>query len=826
MSMKDCIDRSVKMGLMDAGRAEWASSLFDDALNHAKTSMGETEALAAAREETLKAVAYQLARKRRSKLMNAAKARDMIAAAKASGVGIERGMLATLAEGFHVKGIENIEGARKATRALLHSGMTDALATFRRNLRGAVRAPATLANMIRELHGEATGDVYAKELAKAFSDTAEKARKMFNSYGGDIPKLEGWGLPHSHDGIVIRKAGFDTWFKEIRSRVDLSRMKDYVTGRAMDETGFAKAARDIFDNVTTEGWAGREATGTAFGSKLGNRRMDHRFFVFKSADDWAAYNEKFGIGDPYSAMLGHLDGMARDIGAMKVLGDNPTAMLRWMGDVINKDILEDASRRGIGTDAPESQARGVRRTIDNIWEGYTGAANAPINGRAARTFAGIRTALQSAQLGGTALAAITDLGFQKQAAGQIGIPMRKILSRYVGLLNPANLDDRKVAVRLGLIAEEWSNVASAQQRYLGEVNGPEITRRVADVVMRISGLSPWTQAGRWAFGMEFSGLLADNVGKTLGEIDLPLRRTMENYGITPQDWELARATPMMEHKGATFLRAEDMPDENLAFKFLEMLHGETEFAVPSTSLRGRSALIGEVKPGTIQGEVWRSVSMYKNFAATLMMTHHRRIMGLPGGKTGFGGERGRYAAQLMLSMTLMGGMAMQTKEIAKGRDPRQMFSLEDPAQMAKFWGAAALQGGGLGIFGDFLFSQKNRYDKGLAQTVAGPVVGAAGDFIGYFNDNATRAMNGEKTKLASGAIDLVQRYSPGSSLWWASTGLQNLVFDEMRRMVDPETDSRLRRIERGYKTDYGQDYWYSRERGIKRAPNLGAAFGE
>lgn len=820
MSLTECINRAVKAGLMDPARAAFARDMFKENFDQAKLGLGDAQALAVAREQTVTTIKHMMAQIRREKLLQVTRAQDILSRSTTAGVPLSRAMLAHLDFDPGVKGINNISKRKDTLRGVFHDKMGEFLRTHQRDLLGRVRDKEQLADIVRELHGESNGNAKAKEMAKAFADTAERARKMFNQAGGDIPPLKGWALPHSHDAIAVRAAGFDTWFQFIKERVDLSKMKDYSTGQPMTDFRFKVAAKEAFEGISTEGWAGREAGGGAFGQKLARRRQDHRFFVFKSADDWTAYHNKFGSGDVFSVMMGHFDGMARDIAALQILGPNPTATLRWMGDVVEKDLMVEAMRTGARTDAPESAARSTRRMIDGMWESYSGAQNAPINGRAARTFAGLRSVLQSAQLGGAALSAVTDLGFQKMAADQVGIPMRKILGRYVSLLTPGRKEDELLAVRLGLIADSWSSLAVAQQRYLGEVSGPEITSRLADFTMRVSGLSPWTQAGRWAFGMEFSGLLADNAGKAFANLPDPLRKTLEHHGISMFDWDLARRTPMLEHEGASFLRPEDIGDEEIAFKFLDMIHTETEYAIPSASLRGRSVILGESKPGTFVGEMIRSVAMYKNFTVTLMMTHHRRMMSMP-----TAGQKGKYAAQLMLTMTLMGGLSMQMKELAKGRDPRTMFDPSDKAATAKFWGAAALQGGGMGVFGDFLFSQQDRFGRGLAAAVAGPVVGVAADFTGYLNENVNRAIEGKDTKVASGAIDLAQRYAPGSSLWFMRTGIEAILNSTLREMADPQNNERLRRIEKRYKEDYGQEYWYQPSTGNLRAPNLGAAFG-
>ena len=63
------------------------------------------------------------------------------------------------------------------------------------------------------------------------------------------------------------------------------------------------------------------------------------------------------------------------------------------------------------------------------------------------------------------------------------------------------------------------------------------------------------------------------------------------------------------------------------------------------------------------------------------------------------------AAQFTISMMVMGGLAYQMKEIAKGRDP---IDITTPG----FWGKAFAQSGGAGIFGDFLSADVNRFGGG------------------------------------------------------------------------------------------------------------------
>lgn len=508
--------------------------------------------------------------------------------------------------------------------------------------------------------------------------------------------------------------------------------------------------------------------------------------------------------------------MSRDIAFMERLGPNPMATKNFIKQTLQKSAA--------GDDKAEGAARSASKKIDELYNIIQGTHNTPVNRFWATTLAGTRQLLQSAQLGAAAISAITDVNFNRIARRMNGLPQVGTLAQYLKLLSPLSAEEKgRLAIRLGLTAEGWSTLAAAQMRYVGDISGPEITRRVADFVMRASLLSPMTQAGRWAFGMEFLGTLADNVGKTFDELDQPFRKAMERYNINAGRWDVIRQTELYDYKGAKFLRAEDIEfrtdidprlARELATDIMRMVETETNFAVPSTSIRGRAALTGDVPPGTIAGELVRSFAMYKNFGVTLVNTHIMRGAGQQGVK-----GKGRYYADLVISTTLMGALALQLKEMAKGRDPRPM---EGP----EFWGAAFMQGGGLGIYGDFLFSDLNRFDRGLSETIAGPVVGFANDVRKLTIGNIIEAAQGEDTKIASEMISFAQRYTPGASLWYARLGLERMLFDQMKLWADPKAKQKMRNTKRKYAREYGQDYWWSPGKmQPTRGPDVGKMFG-
>jgi hypothetical protein len=416
--------------------------------------------------------------------------------------------------------------------------------------------------------------------------------------------------------------------------------------------------------------------------------------------------------------------------------------------------------------------------------------------------------LVSAQLGSASLSAVTDVGFQRIAAKHAGLPITGVMKNYLKLFRPTATADQKLAVRLGLIADGWSTIALAQQRYADEVAGPEIARRLSDFTMRASLLSPWTQAGRWAFGMEFMGTLADHAGKSFDKLPAPFSRALSRYGLDAKRWDLVRKTPLYRHKRATFLRPDDiaaradLPEgvaDDLATRLLEMVQTETEFAVPSGSLRGRAVLLSDVPPGTFLGEVTRSVAMYKNFGVTLVFTHAMRALAEKGAMS-----KAAYGANLLITMTAMGALSYQLKNISKGKEPLDMTG----EHAADFWGAAMLQGGGLGIYGDFLFSDVNRHGGSMAETLAGPVVSAANDARRLTIGNALELPGEKPTNAGREAVNMLEKYTPGGSLWYGRLAYQRLLLDQLRKETDPDYQDHFRAMERRARNEMGQDFWW------------------
>lgn len=678
----------------------------------------------------------------------------------------------------------NVEGRRKAILGQAHRRLSQLLTEHSANLLGKVRAKAQLEDLVRELFGEDSGNASAKAMATAWRQTAEELRQRWNRAGGDTGFRADWGLPQTHDWRAIRAAGFETWRGSILPKLDLAKMIDSATGRAISREKLEAMLPEIYDNLRSNGWA-RRSPGAAGKGALANRNTDARFFVFKDADAWMDYARDFGGKNAFDAMMGHVERMAREIAALEILGPNPDATLRWLKDTLEKSAALDR--------APDSKAIGAARSvgkkIDELWGEYTGANLEPRNEKLALRFSNIRAFQTATKLGGAYLSSFTDFGFQASRRAFNGLAQASVLRQYLALMKPGSKADQELAIRRGLIAREAAGRTSAQSRYLMEELTGDVPRLLAEGVLRLSLLSRHTQAMRWVYGMESLATFTEAAGTAFDALEAPLRGALQRYGIDAAGWDALRQADMEVDGGVKWISPHNVGDEELASRFMEMIHEETALAVPEADLATK-AMFNKLERGTWFGEIGRSALLFKSFGVSVMMRQGAEIVAMNAA------TKARYAGGLIIGTTLLGALSIQLKAIAGGQDPRPMADDETVVD-GDFALAAMLQGGGFGIFGDFLFASTNRSNGGLAATIAGPL---AGDIEGVIKAGLSGNPRGQLLREA-------QSFVPGGNLWYARAAFDRMLADQIQTAIDPDYRRSWSRMER-YADDMGTDFWW------------------
>ena len=301
MSIRDCIGRGVEAGLMDQERAERVLREYDGVFDGLKQNMGHTQAEAEAARIIVDRARREAFEKRRVTQLQAAavdrQLRRMADYKTIRGDANPHGFIVDVVSNRRGSQGQTLDGKYTAVRATLRGQMGEAVVAFRATVVGTRRNAIAeqfgqqnkvelLNNTTREIFGETTGDPKARSMAQAWHKVSEAARTRFNAAGGHIGKLEDWGLPQAHDARRIRKAGYDTWRSEILPRLDLNKMGErFNDGLPFTAESLEVLLKDAFQAIRSNGHSRRDPSGQGGGKAMANRRADHRFFAFKTADD-------------------------------------------------------------------------------------------------------------------------------------------------------------------------------------------------------------------------------------------------------------------------------------------------------------------------------------------------------------------------------------------------------------------------------------------------------------------------------------------------------------------------------------------------------------
>jgi hypothetical protein len=823
MSMKRCIPELQGQNKLSRDQAERAQSLYEDLERDYSTKFGKQAADAMASDEAVRRLEAEAANKKRQAALQIT-AQQTIAAdvrrfSKDSPGAAAEALLASDDRAPYF----NVEFRAKAIANEHFAMMNGILDKHSRNVVGQVRDVATLHDVVREAFGENSGNAAARELADAWLNTAESLRLRFNAGGGAIGKLDKWGMPQVHNMLAVRASSFEEWRDFIRPLLDPQRMLD-ETGNPMTPGQMELALRGAYETIASDGWNDRRA-GAFAGGKLGNRHQDSRFLIFKDADSWLSYARKYGRplsgisekidpgGAILDAMIGHVHGMARDIALMQRLGPNPTATVRWITDGLH---IEAHQSKHAGTNRIK-QAKASAIRLNNMYKELSGGFDVENEGLA-RFMQGVRAFESAAKLGGAVISSTGDIATQITARRFNGLPAVRVVTDYVGTLRPSSAADRAHAARQLYIADRAVRTMSSYSRWTGETMTGEIPARLADATMSLSYLSKWTDDGHRLFNHQVWAEITDRSRQnwqTLGKDNPRFRRMLERYGLGEEDWNTIRSTPLEEDGGAQWILPDNIPNEGLRTRLAEMILTESEFAVPTSSLRVRAATNARFHKGSIPGEIGRSVLQFRGFPIQLFWMHGRRMLAA-GGKDGL-----EYAATLFISSTVMGMLGYQLKQIVAGKDPASM----DPHENPSFYAKAAFQGGGLGIMGDFLNSATGRTGQDFWTSQLGPVVGSIDDVRQLLTAGVNDVKKGRLDKSGRTLRRLIQNNTPGSTLWYARLAFSRAVLDKIQAELDPEYYDSFDRMEKRARQDGTQYYWRPGQRAPDRAPDLANATG-
>ncbi|EXA86550.1 MULTISPECIES: phage-like protein [Acinetobacter calcoaceticus/baumannii complex] len=706
-----------------------------------------------------------------------------------------------------MSGIQSIDSKARGIASIYEGELVDFYTNIKGGL-GIFTDQELVQKIVRERFGESTGDALAKKISDKMGDVFETMRDRFNRNGGDIGKLDNWGLPQTHNLEKIAQAGKQAWVTKAESLID-TRQYVHENGDYYSQQEIRSLLEYTYDTLASDGAnkieVGRQATGSGI-SKVTNRHSESRVLHFKDAESWLEYQSDFGGMHFVDLVNAHIKGLSKDIALVENLGSNPKTAFKILMDAADK---KDREARKITTkDNPALNRAQV------MFDEFSGG-NSPQSQVLANLGIAYRSMNIFSMLGGTTVVSTTDQATIAKTAHVHGLSYRKAFGELIRQLNPANKADRELAHSLGLATEEMlGSIARWSDDGLTSTYGKSeklarISSGVASQVMRVSFLNALTAASKVGFTkllMEKYGRLSRS--KAWNDLDAQDRELLSNTGLDERAWQVFQlAEPVVDRKGNQLMSARsiyEIPDEKLAAfgdpkqvkdqvasQLQAHLLDEQGMAVIEAGLREKT-LINVGARGTITGEIFRGIVQFKSFSAAFLMRHGSRTMAQEGLK-----GKAAYAIPLFVMTTLLGGLVVQLKELLNGNDPQTMWDSDNPKKASNFFIRSAVQGGGLSFLGDILVAGTDTSGRDAHSFIAGPLGSDFESLLSLTVGNITQYNEGKDTNFSNEAFRFVKGKVPAQNLWYTKAAINRMVFDEMQDTIAPGyREKALRKAER------------------------------
>ncbi len=679
-------------------------------------------------------------------------------------------------------------------------------------------------DIIRVMFGGKSDNPEITAMAKDVSFALEEMRLAFNRAGGNIRKLDNFGIMTSHDQKKVALSTEQEWVDEVLPKLDRNQ---YVRedGLLMSDSEVRTMLKDVYRTIATNGankvLDGRKSISPVGGrSKMANRHQEARALHFKDGDSWLEYQAKFGTYNEtgfHEILKNHTHRMSTEIAMMQNFGSNPRLSFENLLEEASTKLKadpENGSKHG-EIDKQSKRALSMYNTLD--------ANTRAVDSTLGNVMGGLRALMVASKLGGTTLTTIGDHASTKKTANMLGLSYTKsVLPEYMKQLTQGKYRDEALRFGLGITEMVGSTsrfgdadvVSSATKA--GRFNAR--MQQLASTTLKISGLNAVTAGMKRAFNLVHMNKIAEMTRSThwkdLGKDDLKI---LKGNGITEKDWNLWRElTPSKREDGAIVLTQNDFfnaPDEVIkkflpkdkqdsptaivdyrykaAMKYQTHIFSEESVAVIEAGVRERSIInLGDA--GTIQGELGRTLFQFKGFPLAYMLRIGHRAFAQGDIKS-----RATFLASLLAYQTLAGAFIVQLQNLANGKNPEPVFTPD-------FFGKSILKGGGLSFMGDLMSALSDPTGRSFGDFVAGPLVSQGGKLGMLLTGMGNNFIEGKESTRAMEIANTLKGNLPFQNIWYSKLIIDRMLYSKLQNMIDPDylpkTQQRLENL--------GNSYWW------------------
>jgi len=608
------------------------------------------------------------------------------------------------------------------------------------------------------------------------------------------PLLDG----ETYDGRTVDRAYLEGSYKLLAGFKEPSKERELLSGR-----------------YSTGGVPGEAARLSSLGRNM----------KFKGPEEWIAYQKRCGNPDLLANFFGEQQATARSLGIMEIYGPG--------GENTRATLHQAIGQQLVGKPAMDWQ--NSRKKRESQWAVVSGKTNIPGNEILANTFANARALTTAATLGGSVLSQAPDvaniakwraLRFNRNAGG-----LYTESAAHLQDFARAASGSPKIRAVLEAFRADMDATVGGLLRKVENGDSRGFTANLVEKVYKYQGATWLNRNNKHASVLGLSNWLASEARHGFDAIEPTTRDMLLQHNVTGPEWDLVRLAEQIADDGRSYLTPEGLravSEEKIAahlestgrkatpklieqwrddmrIKLIGMMSDEVSKSVLEPTARQRLTTTGGLSAGTWSGELVRSMWACKSFAVSQFqrgwMSEFRGRSDDPRARIRAGsGSHYVAIANYIGALTALGYVSYMLKGWAAGVQRKGILDKEDeddkvlpfdiPVVDDRVLFAAMNQGGGLGIYGDFLFADADRYGGGFMQTLSGPLLGKVED--AYKLWNAAKSADPEDAgKLANQAVRMLKGATPFGNLWWSRHIMDRLLWWNLQEAINPAGLQRL-----------------------------------
>jgi hypothetical protein len=689
--------------------------------------------------------------------------------------------------------------------------------------------PANHADVWREAYNPGgTKNEGARHIVEAMQTAYSHGRKLLNKNGAAIGELKEYLGRQIHNIEKMTWAG-DDWLST--KKIVLNMMKSGLNAEQRAKQLYDMAYTKWRDHIlpkldaarTFEGAEPEEFLSNVYSNIVkGKYNPTHfegdfdfqgpanrakkvsreRVLHFKDGDAAYEYNTRYGAETLPATIDRTLRNMGDNIGIMEKLGTNPTAMF----DRLAREAEQYAKDNHLKTRKLRF-ARNILKEVD-------GSLRTPIDNVFAKISLGIRIDEQLSKLGGITLSSSPDIALRAASMRNNGVGWLESEVKSLGLfLSKTDKEDKQFADLIGVTASAYTHDFALD---IASGNSPVgFLSKSMQKFYKLTGIEWFDKKNRTQATAFWGRYLYQNKDLHFDNLNPKLRDVLQENSIDAKLWDLYRKPEHISSFGgkkfinpgdARYFSKESIADylvkdiKDLTVREVEDVRDVAEFRLRNYLLNNTAdisvspgaaerAIVNQgYDPNSVAGAGLRMLTQFKSFTVAFTRRAAGRYF-----YSGVNTSDVMALTQLIASTTFYGYLAGASKDILKGRKPK------DPRQYKTII-AAMTQGGGLGIYGDFLFGEYNRFGGGFLETAGGPAIGSISQF--------TRVMAQLRDQQGHPGVAAYQfglGHLPFINLIYTRTALDYLFLYGIQENMSPGS---LRRMENRLKDEYNQQLIY------------------